>query len=233
MWTCQQVLQWTCVSVSGRSNPDDKRLHHLLWHPPSQWGEMRGWGVGGWQHWRGVWHQLSSYENHGGFPRTWYSGNHCRGRASQLRTGAHILATGIPEVHRHLVSSGSRATPMHPRCPHWVASEWLDPGLMVSLFLGHILAGCKWLRGQFRQVTYCGCLIAWWYALPSLTQGEGMFCCVSPHKGHEWPVMSSTGYLTGATSPCGLLFVSTWNTTISNACKCDLWSLYQSVCLCT
>lgn len=94
-----------------------------------------------------VWLQLSCYMNHGGFPRTWYSGNHCSGRASQLSTGAHILATGIPEVHRHLIYSSSRATPMHPCCPHSVASEWVDPGLMVSLFfgwfLGHILAGCQ------------------------------------------------------------------------------------------
>lgn len=59
---------------------------------------------------------------------------------------------------------------MHPYCPHSVASEWLDPGPMVSLFLGgfgHILAGCKSPLGQFREVTYCGRLIAPWYVLPS------------------------------------------------------------------
>lgn len=127
--------------VTGRLNPDDE-LHqgHVVWHSPTQWGEMRGS-----EQWLKVWHQLSSYVNHGGFPRTWYSGNHCRGRASQLRTGAHILATCIPEVHRHLISSGSGATPMHPCCPHSVASEWLDPGLMVSLFLGGFGSHFCWL----------------------------------------------------------------------------------------
>lgn len=128
------------------------------------------------EQWLEVWHQKSSYVNHGGFPRTWYSGNHCHGRASYLGTGAHILATGIPEVHRHLISSSIRATPMHPCCPLLVASEWLDPRLMVSLFwviVGHILAGCKCPLGKFREVTYCGCLIAWLYVLLSVLTGWG------------------------------------------------------------
>lgn len=97
------------------------------------------------ERWLKVWHQLSTYMNRRGFPRTRYSGNHCSGRASQLRTGAHILATGIPEVRHHLISSGSRETPMHPCCPHSVASEWLDPGLMVSLFLGGFGSNSCWL----------------------------------------------------------------------------------------
>lgn len=131
------------------------------------------WGVKG-ELWLEVWHQLLSYVIHGGFPRTWYSGNHWCGRASQLGTGAHILATGIPEVHCLLISSSARPTPMHPRCPHWVAGEWLDPGLMVSLFLGglgHILASCECPLGQCRGVTYCGCLVTLWYVL--LSKGWG------------------------------------------------------------
>lgn len=91
------------------------------------------WGVRGGSGWRfGTSHPLMRI--HGGFPRTWYSGNHCCGRASQLGSSCHILAMGIPEVHRHLISSDGRATPMHPYCPHSVASEWLDPRLMVSVF---------------------------------------------------------------------------------------------------
>lgn len=182
---------------------------------------MWGWGAAA----RGL-APAVSYVNHGGFPRTWYSGNLCRGRASQLRTGAHILATGIPEVHRHLISSGSRATPMHPCCPHPVASEWLDPGLMVSLFSGGFwvtyllgIGGCLsssdgsrstvvWLHGGM-------CYRLRW-------QAEGMFCCFRPQKGHKLPVMSSVEYLRVSTSSCGLLFVTTLNITIGNDRKCGL-----------
>lgn len=53
-------------------------------------------------------------------------------------------------------------------------------------------------------------------------ESEDMFWCFPPHKGHEWPVMSSIEYLRASTSPCGLLFASTWNTTISNSCKWPL-----------
>lgn len=176
---------WTCaLSLSYR-------------HPPAQRDEF-------WEQWPEVWHQLSSYENHGGFPRTWYSGNHWRGRASQLRNGAHILATGIPEVHHYLNSNSSRATPMHPCCPHSVAREWLDPGLMVSLFWVTFLldvSGCSSSSERSRPVVV-------WLRLAVLVTGcdterRDVLLFLSPLKGPKSPVMSSIHYLRPSTSPCG------------------------------
>lgn len=143
LWIDSSVIQIVYFPCQWWSNADNEVLYQsrILWHPPTH--PPKGWEVR--EEWLEVWHQLSSYVNCGGFPRTRYSGNHCSGRASQLRTGAHILATGIPEICRHLISSSRRETPMHPCCPHSVASEWLDPSLMVSLFSGGFGSNSCWL----------------------------------------------------------------------------------------
>lgn len=193
------------------------------------------WGVSGSSGWRfGTSYPLMWI--HGGFPRTWYSGNHCHGRASQLGTGSHILATGIPEVHRHSISSGSGTTPMHPYCPHSVASEWLDPGRMVSLFLGgfgHILAGCKSPLGQLREVTYCGRLIAPWYVLPSgLTGWRHVLLLFTTQKvtNGAWCHPSS---IWGCPRHLAAFCLSRKrNLPASIAWDCGLRSLHQSVCVC-
>jgi len=184
VWVVDAPRQWTLGSEP-----------HPLTSSYAPYGAM---SIG--EQWLEVWHQLSSYLNHGGFPRTWYSGNHCSGRASQLRIGSHILATGIPEVHHHLISSGSGATPMHPCCPHSIASEWVDPGLMVSLFLGGFGSHSRWLSVAGRP-TERG---------HELRLHDGMFCrlcflCVSMFvsqcKGHKFPVMSSSEYFRVFESP--------------------------------
>lgn len=78
---------------------------------------------------------LFFFWNHGGFPRTWYSGNHSIGRASQLRVCAHILAEGIPEVFHPLIWSSQ-----------WPASWWTLNGWSV----------CFWVVLVTFFVTVCG-----------------------------------------------------------------------------
>lgn len=49
-----------------------------------------------------------------------------------------------------------------------------------------------------------------------------MFCCFSTHTAPKWPVMPPITYSMESTSPCGLLFFSTWNIPRNNACQCGL-----------
>lgn len=143
------------------------------------------WGDGSLgEQWLEVWHQLSSYVNHGGFPRTWYAGKHCSGRASQ-QTTAHILATGIPEVHRHLISIGNtHASPLST-----VASEWVDPGLMVSLFFGWFwYTFLLVVSGSGAKSEKSRTAVAWWYVLKCvLTLPElGFFCTMQKVTNCLW-----------------------------------------------
>lgn len=124
------------LHISSSWKPDNEFLRFglIVWHPPTQRGEESHCGGSGWRFGTAI-----LYKFMGGFPRTWYSGNHCCGRASQLGIGCHVLATGIPEVHRHLIT-----TPMHPCCPQ-SARDWTPDWGSVCFWAvsGRILAVCK------------------------------------------------------------------------------------------
>ena len=117
------------------------------------------------EQWLEVWHDHPPMWVHGGFPRTWYSGNHCCGRASQLGSGCHILATGIPEVHHHMTSSDSRTTPIHPHSLHTVAREWVS-GPHTD---GQFVFGWSWVK--FSQVFVSDCRVA----LPERSRTEAVW----------------------------------------------------------
>lgn len=142
--------RFPCISYSWKPDSEFLQLGLIVWHPPTQRGEMSGWGSSGWRFGAAIF-----CASMGGFPRTWYSGNHCCGRASQLGSGCHILATSIPEAHHHLIFSDSMATPLCPYYPHSASDR--DPNwgsVCFGVVLSHILAICKRLLGRFIKVMY-------------------------------------------------------------------------------
>lgn len=100
--------------------------------------------------------------------------------------------------------------------------------------LGHILAGCKWLLVQFREVTSCGSSVAscgtrdrLWY------RAKGCFAVSFTTQRSQIPRDVIHSLFEAVHVTLRTVFVPTWSPTISSACKCGLRSLDHSVLLCT
>lgn len=183
-------------------------------------------GLGG--QWLEVWHQPSSYANPWGVsqnlilwePLLWQG----IPAGKWLPHPCNGHSRGPPPLDLQWRQGNTHASLLPTLSSQWVTGPQTDGQCVFWVVLGHILAVCKWLLGQFKEVTYCGRLIAQWCVCYHLCLwGDGMFCCFSTRKGHKWPVMSSIMYLMESTTPCGLLFFSTWNIPINSACP--MWPL--------
>lgn len=155
----------------------------------------------------------------GGFSRTWYPGNHCCGRASQLGSNCHILAMGIPAVRHLLISSDSRATPMHPRCPHPVAGGWLDTRLMVSVFFGWFLVRFLLFVSSCRANSERSRTAAVW-----VRRGAHVWWLLQQATVTNGQMMSSIMYVMEPITACGM------NMAKNKAYQCGLRSWHWSAC---
>lgn len=197
--------------------------------------EERCGGLG--EQWPEVWHQLSSYVNPWGVfqnlilwePLPWQGIPAGNWRPHPC----HGHSRGPPPLDLHWQQGNTHASLLPTLSSHWATGPQTDGQFVFGWFWVTFLldvSGC-WAKSERSRTAavwlHCGMC----YRL--YLQDEDLFCCFSPRKGHKWCVMSSREYVRASTSPCGLLFVSMWSTTISIACKCSLWSFHQSVRLCT
>lgn len=221
------VSHWTCVSQGHhRTNLQS----HIFLHNEERW-EFGGGAVAG-----GSVPAVLFTWTMGGFPEPDTLGT----AAVAGHLSWELAPTSLPlAFQRSTTSCSPAAAGRHPASllptlsSQWVSGPRTDGQFVFGWFLVTLLpaASVHWSNAERSRTVADWLHGGMCYRL--CCQGDGMFCCFSPREGHKRSVMSSWEYLRASTSPCGLLFVCTRNTTISSARKCGLWTSYQSVFLCT
>lgn len=230
------VLQSTCVPLR-QCKSKSRRWNPALWPHSlaSSYTIRTDEGLG--EQWLEVWHQLTFYVNPWGVsqnlilwePLPWQgipAGNWCP-------HPCHGHSRGPPPLGLQRQQGNTHASLLPTPSSQWVTGLWTDGQFVFGWFrITYLLVvSGLWANSQRSRTAAIWLHGGMCYCLS--LQGEGMFWCSLPRKGHKWAVMSSIEYLRVSTSPSSLLFVSTWNTLISQACKFGPRSLHQSVCLCT
>lgn len=179
---CDSQPLFLHISSSWKLDNEFLPFGLIVWRSPTsdneaKWGEESHCGGSDWRFGTAILYRFMGWW--GGVPRIWYSGNHCCGRASQLGGGCHILATGIPEVHRHLIT-----TPMHPSCPQSARDRTQTEGQLG--FWAAFLLFVKCLSGRFRGHVLWRCVfppLCYCFSTWSKT-----VCVVVRHMGPRYPV---------------------------------------------
>lgn len=133
-----------------------------------------GWEDEG-QRWLEIWHQLSLLCEPWGVsqnlilwePLPWQGIPAENGRPHPC----HGHSRGPPPLDLTQQRGNTHASLLPTLSSQWVTGPWTGGQFVFGWFLGSILAGSNRLLGQFREVTYCGSLIAPWYVLPSALTG--------------------------------------------------------------